>query len=499
MSYSYKDGRVWLQTEKFQPYDLLLPYGMTSVTDPSGALTAVREPSAERRRQTVITDILRGEPGLPEFQLDTRLRRTLNYLFGLEDMSFNVQCHMGESGRPDNYFASDIMLMWGGVFRGDLSIDRTTIIEGDDDVDAVSVPFSAEEGPILVDFGVSFLSARTITETATPRGLAFLRREYFRQDQSQEGLGENGYAVFEATWDEIAQVFYTEDDGETWAAVSADPFDTNEAISDVLVIGKKNDHRVIVSRGSGDDSNPAEVAYADVTSMGTVSWVTVDVGSVNGQYINRMFMIDYMHIFAVTNDGYVYMSTNGGASWELKTSAPGVALNDIKAISYGKHAGKIVVVGESNTIYMSTDKGKTWDSKSGPAAGAGDDLLACAITPDGTIYVGNDAGELYGTFDFCEEWHTLAAEGITPTAIRSIGHYGNQVIWVGADTADGGRVVRSVDGGASFKLWDLDIPTNGGIQDLAVLDPNIVYVICDAETMYETIVITRTTSDIIGI
>ena len=266
MSYSYKDGRIWFQTKKFETYDLLLPYGMTSVTDPTGSLAAVREPSAERRRSTVIVDILRGEPGLPEFQMETRLNRTLNYLFGLADRSFNVQCHMGESGRPDNYYASEIMLMWGGVFRGDLGVDRVAILEGDDAPDAVAVPFSAEEGPHLVDLGVSFMSARTTTALATPRAIAFLREEFFRTDKSQEDKGENGYVAFNAIWGASAYVHYTEDKGETWAACSAAPFAANEHISDVLVIGKKNDHRVIVARGSADAANPAGGALIDVVA-----------------------------------------------------------------------------------------------------------------------------------------------------------------------------------------------------------------------------------------
>jgi hypothetical protein len=499
MSYSYKDGRIWIQTKKFESYDLLLPYGMTGVTDPTGSLTAVREPSSERRRKTVIVDILRGEPGLPEFTMETRLNRTMNYLFGLGDLSFNVQCHMGESGRPDNYYSSEIMLMWGGVFRGDLALDRTALIEGDDAPDAISVPFSAEEGPILVDLGVEFLSARTIAAVATPRAIAFLGQEYFRTDQSQEDQGENGYAVFNAIWSSTADVYYTEDNGESWAPTSADPFAVNENISDLLLVGKKNDHRIIVSRGSGDGSSPAEIAYADVTAIGTTAWVTVNVGSVNSQYINKLFMIDYMHIYAITNDGYIYMSNNGGATWTLKTSAPGVDLFDIKAIGQGQHAGVIVVVGESNLIYLSNDHGDTWDAKTGPADGSGDNNLAVCITPDGTIYIGNDAGELYGSFDFCDEWTTLSAQGVTATAIRCIDNYGDQIIWVGLDTASGGRVVRSIDGGSSFRLWSLGIPTNGGVNDIVALDPNLLYVAADAESMYNTIVITRTTSNVIGI
>jgi hypothetical protein len=38
-----------------------------------------------------------------------------------------------------------------------------------------------------------------------------------------------------------------------------------------------------------------------------------------------------------------------------------------------------------------------------------------------------------------------------------------------------------VDGGASFRLWKLAIPTNAGLNALTVIDPNFVYVFGDPE------------------
>ena len=92
---SFKDGRIWFQNKKFQPYTLLLPYGMTDVTDPTGTLNAVREPAAGKRRDSVVVDILRSEPGLPGFTIETRLKRTKNYLLGLQNRGTNFQAHLG--------------------------------------------------------------------------------------------------------------------------------------------------------------------------------------------------------------------------------------------------------------------------------------------------------------------------------------------------------------------------------------------------------------------
>jgi photosystem II stability/assembly factor-like uncharacterized protein len=500
MSYAIGDGRIWLQRKKFEGYDLLLPYGLTNVTDPVGGLTPVREPSATKRRTTVITDILRGEPGLPEFQIETRLKATLNYMFALKDCAVNYQAHLGACDRADNYTASEIMLHWERSHRGDMTIDRLSKIQGDEAPIQIATPWSAEVGPILIDFMAEFLSARTIAESENITGVAFLESECFEDCKAQEDAGENGYIVTAAAAgspSNKANVWFTEDKGESWAEASAYPFAGGEDISDVVLIGTKYNHRVIVARGTTDAGNPAEIAYADVTDIGTTTWVNVNVGAVNGQYINKLLLLDSRHLYAITNDGYVYLSSNLGASWTAKLTTAVNALYDIAGLGSGEHAGTIWVVGASNTIYLSEDFGSTWTAKTGPTAGAGDAAKSVTVTPDGTMIFGNDAGEIYGTYDEATEWHVLAAQGVIPTSVDALACWGDSLIWIAVNTASGGRVLRSTDGGASFRLWHLNIPTNSGLTDLEAVDPNIVYVVGAAHSGMGFI--TRTKSNVTGI
>lgn len=499
-TYSYKDGRIWYQRNKFTGYDLLLPYGMTNVTDPSGALTAVREPSASTRRKSVIVDIMQGEPALPEFQLETRLRKTLNLMLALKDCNVNFQCHMGACDRPDNYTASEMAFHWERSHRGDLTIDRMAIIEGDNAPVAMAVPWSAEIGPVPVDFSVEFLSARPIAESEAITSLAFLESECFEDCKSQEDAGKNGYAATAAATGSptnIANVWYTVSRGESWAEVSSRPFAGGEDISSIVIMGSKNHHRVIVARGTADAGNPAEVAYADVTVMGTVTWVTANVGSVNGQYINKLLWLDSRHLYAVTNDGYIYQSSNNGASWTAIVTTATNAFYGIAGLSYGPNAGVIWAVGASNLVYLSLDYGATWNAVTGPTAGAGDDNTAVAVTPDGTMIMGNNAGEMFGTYDNGAGWTTLSAQGVVATAVDDIVCWGDSIIWAAVTTASGGRVVRSTDGGAMFLLWSLNIPTNAGLNALFAVDPNVVFV--GGAPQGGTGFITRTTSQLLGI
>jgi photosystem II stability/assembly factor-like uncharacterized protein len=474
-SYSYQDGRVWVQEKKFQPYSLLLPYGLTDITDPTGSLNPVREPDPTARRSTVVTDILRGEPGLPGFNVETRMYKTLNYLIRTKKKITNWQCHLGACKRPDNYNASEIGLGWEFVRRGDLGIDRTAQIQGDDAPIATTVPMMAELGPTPIDFELEFLSQFTIADTEGVTDLAFITEEC-DDISTQHDPGDNGYIVTSALSGSpvnVANVWYTINGGTDWAECSARPFSGGEDISSVAVVGDKYDHRVIVSRGTTDGANPAEIAYADVTMVGTTAWVNVNVGSVTGQYITHLFLLDWQHIYAVTDDGYVYRSADGGATWNAKLSLGTVQFNESSWLRNGVGW----VGGASNTIYLTKDYGDSWSAITGPTGGAGDDVNTIHVTPDGTVFVGNSGGEMYGSFNDGVEWSTLPAQGITPTAVKRIRGTNNQYIWAVVNIASGaGRVVRSTDGGAQFRLWSLNIPTNAGLNALFVVDPNYVYV-----------------------
>jgi len=499
-AYTHKEGRVWFQFEKFVPYKLYLLAGATDLTDPKGTLSPSREPSPGARRVSVVTDMLRADPDLPSFTIETRLQKTKNWLLALQ-CSANVQMHMGRCDRPDNYYKSNMAWAYGSAERENISADRAALIEGDDAKVAISVPFKARNGPAYVDFLVSFLSARTIAAIEDIMDIAFLGTECLEDCMTQRAAGEIGYAVTDAyagSPTDAAAVYYSTDHGEMWAITSEDPFGPGESISCVVLLGISNDHRVIVSRGTADGGNPAEIAYADVTAAGTTDWVNVDVGAVDGQFINYMYWLDYGSLYAVTNDGYIYKSDDGGVSWTAKYTAGVVDFNDVVALGPGTdRQGYVWAVGDSNMIRLSKDEGTSWSTVTGPTGGAGDTINTVAATPDGTVFIGNDAGEIYGSFDNGENWTTLSLQGLTVASAVRIRAASDDVIWAIGTLADGtSRAWRSTDGGASFRLWDLSMPVNSGLNALAVIDINYVFVAGDQHPGGGTAFISKTLSDL---
>lgn len=497
-TYKHKGGRIWFQRQKFESYKLLLPYGMTDISDPKGTINAIREPSASTRGVSVITDIIRAEADIPGFTIETRLRNTLNYLLG-QNCPWNFQAHLGRCGRADNYFASEFGFHWEEGYKGDVTIDRAALIEGDDAPVGISIPYMTRYPYALDDFLVEFLSARTIVETEAITDMTFFPEECFADCGRQEDNGENGYLVTSAlagSPTNIANVWYTDDKGQSYTEVDAGvfrPFAGGEDISCVVKMGTVANHRVIVSRGTTDAGNPAEIAYADVTTFGeTGGWNNVNVGAVDGQYVTYMFWTDWSHLYAVTDNGYVYRSEDGGATWSIALSTAVGQLNDIS----GLRDGTIWIVGNAGTIYLSRDHAVSWDAQTDPSDG--DDLTTCTVTPDGTVFVGDDSGEVYGSYDDALSWSLRPLQGIPNiTNIVRIRHAHDSSIWVIVDKIDGtGRAFRSTDGGANFRIWTLNLPVNSGLEALFVSDQNLAWVA--GQPQGGTAFITRTNPQIIG-
>jgi photosystem II stability/assembly factor-like uncharacterized protein len=362
----------------------------------------------------------------------------------------------------------------------------------------MTVPFSAVKGIVWNDMTMYFLSQRTITEAGDILDMAFFDLECVEDCEAQADAGQYGYAVADAyagSPTDVAWVWYTNDTGQTWAQTSAAPFAAGEDISCVVISGAITDHRVIVSRGTADGANPAEIAYADVTAIGTTTWNLVNVGSVNGQYITYMFYLDDANVYAITNDGYIYKSENGGVTWTASLSTGAVQFNDISA----QPDDVVWVVGASNTVYLSEDEGTSWTAITGPSS---TDIMSCTVTPDGTIFVLDDDGNIWGSYDDGTNWTDLTLQGATVTEGQRVRHLPghNHMIMVIGNLADGsGRCFLSVDGGATLRLWSLNMPTNSGLNALAITSALVTYVGGDAHPVAGTAFISRTLSNFEGL
>lgn len=476
-----RDGRIFVQQDELESYKLAQCSGLTDWNKPRGAVTPIREQSLTKIGEEEIVDYVRASADMASFTLQTRFKEFQNWLL-TQNCDVNVQVCFKDCGDPMNYYGFNMGLAWARCPLGDLTGDPLAIIEGDDVPININNPFQAIYGPYLVDFKVKFTSRRNIAETGGVNDIFMFAEECLADCLFRAGNGQYGYAVCSSQPGSIvdaANVWFTINDGDDWYLVSDNPFAAGEDISCVVVSGEVSDHRIIVSRGETDAGNPAEIAYADVTVIGQTDWVNVDVGAVNGEYINYMVWPVYSKLFAITDQGHIYRSIDGGATWALSYDHTAVVeLNDITATK----RGIVWVAGDGDLLVYSDDYGETWTVVDGPNDGLLN-LNTCWVDEDRKLCVGDSGGHIYGSVDEGLNWVETPPQGVVSiSTVRIRGQHTTHFKWAIVDLAAtapaprNSRVLRSTDGGANWRLWSLaqNAVPNYGLNALFCVDVNRV-------------------------
>lgn len=271
-----------------------------------------------------------------------------------------------------------------------------------------------------------------------------------------------------------AEIKYTVDSGATWVITDGDPFYYGIGdVSDILVIETATGHRVIVSQGSAQVGEYAEISYSEDYGA---NWWSVWVGTTLSQTIQALCHYGGK-LWAAASAGYIYGSDDLGDNWTTQedgTEAPGITLNDI--VMYSLQVG--YAVGDTNT-FLYTSNGSEWYSRTGPSA-TNANLLSVAVNDKGHVFVGAADGNLYVSEDGGQTWATRRAFGagsVDWVGFDEIHRYFGGLIWNDGGT-DIGTLFRSIDGGASWSApsgqageWNSIL--NGGF----ICDQNNMFVV----------------------
>lgn len=283
-----------------------------------------------------------------------------------------------------------------------------------------------------------------------------------------KGICTDGYIVAAAGAGVSANVLRTIDAGTTWAATAADPFAIDEDIISVVCFPiSRTITRVVVGRGTTDVANPAEIAYSDDNGA---TWTNVNVGSTNGEYMQwtgALFAIDNYNIWAITDLGNIFKSTNGAVSWTEQTTTNVNGLNYIRF----KDENHGLTVGDTNTILYTEDGGAHWVTITGPAAQAAQDALCCEILDAYRWWVGYADGELWYTNDGGTNWFqrafTAPAGAATVDRVNDVmfldDFLGFFVIkWTDGLADEYGTIYRTFNGGHDWEVYQVDTAFDSG-------------------------------------
>lgn len=467
-----KEGRVWMQRTEGNVYFPLSQHGISSIVWPAAAPSAIRAQSNRVRAGNIVIDITLGDTELPTFSIPTRLFQTRNYLVGIASGEFvNVQVHTGPGGSPTQYSGSKYGIGWVLCMRGTGNSDVGAVQDNAGEGVPVSyeTPFTAVIGPIPIDWTMA-LALKTETSIYAANGIFALPSLPAEEPSRRILEGEVFFYVTDGAVAASGEVYYTKDGRITpMVQTAADPFGVNIHLKSVVAYGDKLSPRVIVAADT-QAAAPSQIAYSDDYGA---TWNIVSMGAVNADQANRLWIVDASNIYGAGGQAAsskIWRSTTGGATWTEIDPALSQPLRDICVMGNGFG----IAAGDANVVTVCTDF-DDFSTVTGPAAGAGDTNLAVAIkNSTGTIYMGNDAGELYKSDDRGASWTTVttAIQGFTATAINRIkfdpsGEFGYMEITTAADR----RILRTTDGGTTWTDYSL---TMGGLSNIAQNDLHVI-------------------------
>ena len=472
------EGDFFVQTERSQPFEHLTCVGVGDLPLPLGDLAAVYCPDPASKGKFLIAGYVAGEPGMGSTTLTRPLSTVANWLLendcGFE--AFVTYACRGTRALPLNY---DIGVV---LFN---AMPTTSVLA------AAVAQQPAEDGRINTTAEINYVDRRLIyklamqsqglTNTTAANAIAFLPKACESRCGPARGLCEEGFMAMDAlgVGAYAAEIKYTLDGGANWEITGGDPFFYGIGdVSDILVIETADGHRVIVSQGSTQPGEYAEISYSE--DYGD-NWTSVWVGTALAQTIQALFYYGGK-LWAAASGGYIYGSDDIGDTWtaqEEGVEAPGIVLNDIAM--YSLQLG--YCVGDTNT-FLYTTNGSEWNARTGPAVGA--DLLSVTVNDKGHVFVGADDGILYVSEDGGVTWETPARRDFGAGTISWIAfdvtrRYFGALVWNDAGTGVG-TLYRSIDGGATWQApagqagdW------NNGLNSGFICDQNNIFVVGETD------------------
>lgn len=181
------------------------------------------------------------------------------------------------------------------------------------------------------------------------------------------------------------------------------------------------------------------------TINGGTNWTTQNSGTTTT--LRDVVMIDSQTAIAIGYNGLILRTTNGGATWAPVSSGTSYNLTSIVV-----GGSMLYVVGSSGTVLKSSDMGATWTNVN---QNTGNDLKTVYFISSTEGYVGGDYGVVFKTVNGGTSWTQLVS-GIENMGInyQLVGMYftdaNNGFIIGGVVNSNQGLILRTTNAGASW-------------------------------------------------
>lgn len=477
-------GSVWVQPDGPNTKPQYLPcHNVGDVARPKGSKTLDFCPDPARSGHFSKSGSFRGEPGAVTVQVDAKMKQTQDFLEALSEKGcpFPMHIHKDVCGRRD------VFTNHGRTFalsNTDIETDTYTGLFSRTPADNAfgMIQNSLEADELYISFETEIISQEN-TETSAFNDIASYNVEQCAgpcgaaQEKCEDMVAVSDVTAGSPTIE--ADVWYTNDGGGTWQMAAVEPFAGGEDLISVVAfqVGKTT-WRWLVAREAA--AGAMEVAYSDDEGA---TWTLVEVGAVaalGANYGGALFALNMYYIWLVLDSGYIYFSSDGGATWAAQTEGD-VTGNDLNAVWFSDTENGMTV-GDGDTVLTTTTGGSTWED--GTATGGGNDLYCVTENAGGDIWwTGDNAGGLYWSNDLGVTWPTTVMNpnprtfsGSGTGEVKDIQFVTPLHGWMIHDTvAPLGRLFKTVNGGYDWEK-ETDV-TNTGLNALWACGINLCFVV----------------------
>ncbi len=204
------------------------------------------------------------------------------------------------------------------------------------------------------------------------------------------------------------------------------------------------------------------------TVNGGTNWTLQNSGTITS--LRDVVMIDTQTAIAVGYNGLILRTSNGGTTWNTVPSGTGQNL-----VSVGFYYSTLYATGAAGDVLKSTNSGLSWTSL---AVSSALDMKTVYFTSANTGYVGGEYGNIYKTVYGGSSWtqQTTGLEGLSGN-YQLVGMYftdDNKGFAVGGNAQTGeGVILKTLNAGAS---WSVQYLTNNYMGSIDFLNGSVGFI-----------------------
>lgn len=460
------EASIWLQYAPNREPLFLGCHQLEEISQGKGDKTLIWCPDASGPNKFVVAGSFQGAPEPPTTSIEVVATEVADFLERMGNRRFSLIINKMHSGRRDNY----TNWLRSSILTG---VTITTETEAgiafrDPDNNAPTLLTAEVSAEAWYKKFVMTAERQATSEVQNILCMAALPIE-FLDDAVKAVAGCHAVALG------TANVRITSNSGGTWSATGADPFAADEDVMAIAYFPLTATVNRILAVRELDAAAALEVAYSD---DGGASWTLVVVGATVGQGAlgaRALFALDYRHIWLVTTGGYIYFSSDGGATWTTQDAAEATVQN-LNAVHFADNKNGFAV-GVADTVLKTTDGGITWSLAT--ATGSGDPLIDVFTLDSDRAWVGIDEAAGDKTWMFTEDggvtWSNRTFSGSAAGEVRRSVFLNDQIgFLIHNTTGPVGTLWQTRDGGYTWE--QITVPTNAGFTHLVAIDDNQVFV-----------------------